>query len=490
METLAIIYALRRFKIYLTGIKFKIVTDCRSLTLTLNKKIINPRISRWALELQDYDYSIEHRDGERMRHVDALSRSHHILIVESDSFEQALAASQQRDPTIRQLVKMLEKRDSSSYELINGLVYRKIGKDVLFYVPSQMETDVIQTHHQALCHVGVEKCYIFLKKTYWFPSMKLKIKNYIKNCLKCIYFSPPTGKAEGILHNIPKGNKPFETLHIDHYGPLPAGVRNNKKHIFLVVDGFTKYTKLYAVKSTSTNEVLKCLEHYFAVYSKPTRIISDRGSCFTSEDFKTFCSEQNIQHIKVATSSPQSNGQVERINRSITPMLSKESEMEPGGWTKHLNKIEFALNNTQCKSTGFSPSVLLFGVAQKGEINDNIRHHLEQHVFTEEQRDLENMRQKASENNLRNQEANKNYFDKRRKKPHEYKAGDFVMLKNIVNTPGINKKLLPKYKGPFKIVKTLPNNRYLIRNIENLQLSRIPYEGVASPENMKPYVNL
>lgn len=48
LETLAIIYALQRFKVYLQGIKFKIVTDCNSLTMTLNKKDINPRIARWA----------------------------------------------------------------------------------------------------------------------------------------------------------------------------------------------------------------------------------------------------------------------------------------------------------------------------------------------------------------------------------------------------------------------------------------------------------
>lgn len=76
LETLAIIYALRRFRCYLDGIPFRIITDCNSLTLTLNKKAINPRIARWALELEDYDYTIQHRSGSRMGHVDALSSCH------------------------------------------------------------------------------------------------------------------------------------------------------------------------------------------------------------------------------------------------------------------------------------------------------------------------------------------------------------------------------------------------------------------------------
>jgi len=74
LEMLAIIYALRRFRVYLSGIKFKIVTDCNALTLAFKKKEISPRINRWILELLEYDYVAEHRPGVKMNHVDALSR--------------------------------------------------------------------------------------------------------------------------------------------------------------------------------------------------------------------------------------------------------------------------------------------------------------------------------------------------------------------------------------------------------------------------------
>jgi len=75
LETLAVIYALRRFRNYLHGIKFKIVTDCDSFRLTLiNKKDIHSRIARWTLELQSYDYEVVHKAGSQMQHIDALSR--------------------------------------------------------------------------------------------------------------------------------------------------------------------------------------------------------------------------------------------------------------------------------------------------------------------------------------------------------------------------------------------------------------------------------
>lgn len=44
LETLAIVYALRRFRVYLQGIKFKIITDCNALKLTLEKKDVHTRI--------------------------------------------------------------------------------------------------------------------------------------------------------------------------------------------------------------------------------------------------------------------------------------------------------------------------------------------------------------------------------------------------------------------------------------------------------------
>lgn len=103
LETLAVIYALRRFRIYLEGIKFKIVNDCESLKLTLNKKEIDPRIARWALELQNYDYNVEHRAGSRMRPVEALSRNNNIMIIEDNPFEYNLSLSQGADPKIKEL---------------------------------------------------------------------------------------------------------------------------------------------------------------------------------------------------------------------------------------------------------------------------------------------------------------------------------------------------------------------------------------------------
>lgn len=74
LEVLAVIVALKKFRVYLLGIKFEIVTDCSAFQQIMDKKDIVPRITRWALMLVEFDYTIRHRPGTRMKHVDALSR--------------------------------------------------------------------------------------------------------------------------------------------------------------------------------------------------------------------------------------------------------------------------------------------------------------------------------------------------------------------------------------------------------------------------------
>lgn len=100
LECLAVVYAIKHFHVYLYGISFKVMTDCDIFRLTLNKQDVNTRISRWALFLQNYDFSIFHRPNKNMQHVDAFSRCHVILVLESNSFEQIPAIRQNTDDDI------------------------------------------------------------------------------------------------------------------------------------------------------------------------------------------------------------------------------------------------------------------------------------------------------------------------------------------------------------------------------------------------------
>lgn len=484
LEMLAIIYALKRFRVYFHGQTFKIVTDCNSLALALRKHEINPRIARWVLELQNYDYTTEHREGKRMTHVDGLSRINSICVVEDNSFESNLVTAQLQDESIVEIRGRLEKSGDKFFKMRNGIVYRKARDNLLFYVPRAMEKSVIFKYHDDLGHIGAEKMCDTISKSYWFPGMRMKSAEHVKNCCKCIAFIPSSGRGEGLLQNIPKGDKPFDTVHIDHIGILDSRVKS-KKHVLVVIDAFMKFVKLYPSKSTTSAEAIACLKKYFNSYSKPRVVVSDRGTCFTSVEFVDFMTEYEVKHVKVATGSPQANGQVERVNRTLAPMIGKMCDNDSGkDWPKVIIDVEYALNNSVHKSTGETPSQLLFGINQRRKVSDNVKDFVNDHV-KEGARNLESIRGKAKDRNEQAQSYNKKYVDKKRKRAYEYRAGDFVMIRNYDPTPGISPKLTPRFKGPYEIKRVLRNNRYIVADIDGFQRTQKKYQGVWEPANMR-----
>ncbi|EFN63683.1 hypothetical protein EAG_00314, partial [Camponotus floridanus] len=136
----------------------------------------------------------------------------------------------------------------------------------------------------------------------------------------------------------------------------------------------------------------------------------------------------------------------------------------PNKWDQVLSQIEHAINNTICRSTGEKPSKLLFGIEQRKNINDNLRLILDS--YSEENRDLLSVRESASNKICKSQEENERYYNKKHKIAVQYNEGDYVMIRNIDTSTGSNKKLIPKYKGPYIIKKVLDSDRYIVTDIE------------------------
>jgi len=79
--------------------------------------------------------------------------------------------------------------------------------------------------------------------------------------------------------------------------------------------------------------------------------------------------ECNIKHVKIVTGSPQANGQVERINRIVGPIIAKLADPEEKmHWVTVVEDGEFSLNNTKQRSIAQMPSKMLFGIEQKGKV--------------------------------------------------------------------------------------------------------------------------
>jgi len=365
-----------------------------------------------------------------MQHVDALSRNTNITVVEANSFEDNLIICQAKDKKLKDVRQKLENEEDKMFELRNGVIYRKSNNGkLLFCVPEEIEEKILYKYHNELGHLGRDKVMGAIVRTYWFSNMKEKVVRHIENCIRCVAYSPKTGKGEGLLYSLPKGNVPFEIINIDHYGPVDIG--RAKKHLFVVIDGFTKYVRLYATKTTNTKEVIIALKDYFRSYSIPTYIVWIGEAVLRQKILEHL--ECNIKHVKIATGSPQANGQVERINRIVGPMITKLADPEEKmHWDTVVEDVEFSLNNTKQRSVAQMPSKMLFGIEQKGKVVDELRQKLEELDNVSDVRDLDKIRKVGSEAQRKLQKDNEQRYNEKRTKSSEYKVGDNIMIKILI----------------------------------------------------------
>ena len=134
LESLTVVEALKHFRIYLLFIKFKVITDCSAIRATAVKKDIQPRVARWWIYLQDYDFEILYRPGSQGAHVDYLSRnSIECLQIDITSGEW-IKAAQLQDTDISSIREILQSGDIQpdikqyfdKYSLKGGIVFRKL----------------------------------------------------------------------------------------------------------------------------------------------------------------------------------------------------------------------------------------------------------------------------------------------------------------------------------------------------------------------------
>ena len=76
-ECLAVVWAIRKFHSYIAGTHFTLVTDHVALKWLMNTKDPVGKLARWAIKLQGYNFTIEHRRGKTHGNVDALTRLPH-----------------------------------------------------------------------------------------------------------------------------------------------------------------------------------------------------------------------------------------------------------------------------------------------------------------------------------------------------------------------------------------------------------------------------
>lgn len=505
LETLAVVSSLQKFRVYLLGIKFTIFSDCHALRSTFTKRDLVPRISRWWIQFLEFDCTIEYRPGDKMAHVDCLSRKPveignddvHTLDILTIKAEDWITTVQSGDTEVKRIKEILEDPETAKvasickeYRVKNGRVFKVIDdKTERWVVPRNVRWQLLKANHDDVGHFGFSKTLERIRSFYWFPRMRKFVKKYVSSCLGCAHHKLPSGAKEGELHSIPKIEIPFHTVHADHLGPF---IRSRKKnsYILVIVDSFTKYIHLAPVRSTKSKASIKVFQNYFSLFGVPTRLITDRGTSFTSKKFKSFVQSLGIKHVLNSVATPRANGQVERYNRTILSALGATShDKGPEVWDQHLPEIQIGINTSVHEVTKRTPTELLFGRKVPSPSQGILNRVVEDVGNGSTDKNLDDIRNDAREAIQQNQDKNKKLFDQRRKRVTKYHVGDLVrIVRAVPSNTGQSKKLEPKCQGPYKIKKILPHDRFVVVDTPLTRKGR-RYEGVLSADKIFPWMS-
>lgn len=435
-----------------------------------------------------------------MAHVDALSRnpvsgtsqtSLDVLVVTDSNW---LATIQSADDDIQRIVGILKNPEfdnvvdiKSNYKVKNDKLFRITPQGDKWVVPKGARWQIVKQNHDDIGHFALDKTLERVKASFWFPKMRTFIGKYVSSCLECSYAKSSGGKRPGLLHPIEKVNVPFDTLHADHVGPFVRSYKGNM-FILVLIDAFTKYIFLKAVRNTKSSTTVKVFKDYFGLFGVPKRVITDRGSSFTSDTFTKFMREKNIKHVLNAVSTPRANGQVERYNKTLVDALTAKSVgTAENRWDDHLPDVQWGINNTFNKGIDCTPSEALFGTRPTGSTESKIISELDGDITDASSKDIGERREAIGVHIKACQNAQKEAYDKKRFPAPKYQVGDLVRIERQVPATGSSKKLIPKFQGPYKITKIYDFDRYQVEDTPITRRGK-SYSSVVAVDKIKPWL--
>ena len=222
--------------------------------------------------------------------------------------------------------------------------------------------DLMRQAHEGMAgHLGVEKTMEILRSGYFWETMSKDVHEFVRACHLCQQANAPTMKPAGPLHPLPVLHDKFDNIAMDFIGPLPPS--GGYDYLLTVTDRLTGFIELVPCSTTINTRDLAILvwDRWVSHYGLPLSITSDRDTLFTSRFWTTLWEKQNVK-LKMSTAfHPQTDGTSERSNKTVVQLLCSWVDRHGTSWVKYLSRVSQAMNNTVRRSTGFSPTQLVFG---------------------------------------------------------------------------------------------------------------------------------
>jgi len=459
-EAYAIHASVKKFEHLLLGRKFKIHTDHKSLIYINDTG--SPKVIRWKLALQQFDYTVDHIKGTDNVVADYLSR--HVF-----------AHEQNEDINLLLL-----------YE-------QEIPKDKFKVIQ--------QVHNSTAGHHGVERTLGRLRAAgHNWPSMRTHVKSFLHTCPACQKMS---------FLRTPIETTPFTTstyycqarLSTDLIGPFPPDDAGNT-YLMLVIDNFSRFVDLYPIKDSTAESACKGLLSHFGRYGCPSEIVSDNGSHFTADMTRELLKLMQVDHITIAAYSHPQNSIAERaikeINKHIRNLIYEDRRTREE-WTVAAPMAQRIYNSAYSESIGCSPAHIMFGNAvhiERGFLpapEANLNNHgmpLSKRVaeiIRTQHLVIERAQKIIQQRDAQYQQATAD------RKPTTFEIGSYVLI--VPETTAFGKgranRLDAINKGPMEVIaRSQHKDSYTVRNLVNNNVKDVitkrlkPYRISANTEAM------
>ena len=377
-ESLAIIYAIKKFHRFIHGRIFTLQTDHKPLLTIFGSKKGIPthtanRLQRWSIILLNYNFKMEYISSKNIGHADGQSR---LIRKCAEPLEDTVIAALREEKelsrllcnTIRELPVTLDdiNKAAETDKFIVKMkkqvqLNEKLKKDwkispfsicsqTLMYadrvvISTTLQRRILKEFHSA--HPGMSRMKAFM---YW-PRMDRDIEKIVRECQGCQL----AAKAPPVQIQLwPKTDTPSTRLHIDYAGPL------NGHYFLVVVDSFTKWPEVFKCKHPTSTSTIDALRLLFSRFGVPKTIVSDNGTQFTSKEFEEFCKALSIKHLTTAIYHPRSNSLAERFVDTFKKALKKNQGMDT-----HEKSLEnflsvYRITPNPNTNAGLSPPELMF----------------------------------------------------------------------------------------------------------------------------------
>ena len=275
-------------------------------------------------------------------------------------------------------------------------------------------------------HPGLTKTKALLREKIWFPNIDKMVKDTLDKCIPCQAVGKPPSQEPLSMTEMPKG--PWETLHVDFYGPLPS-----EEYLLVAVDRYSRYPEVEIVRSTKAATVIPKLDQMFARHGIPNQIKTDNGPPFNSEDHTRYLKILGISARFATPKWPQGNAEAERFMQPLGKTL-KTAHIEGRPWQQELNRFLLQYRTTPHTSTKVPPAELLFNRPIKGRLP------------ILDKRNIVNRHKTARQSEMIKQKYN-NANSRRNTKKNEIKVGDHVLVRQERKN-----KLTPNFNpNPYEV---------------------------------------